>query len=411
MMPETTQPVLPEQQRSRELCGTMEVHRRLLNESVTYQERRALIDNRALAYEEQTRSTARRGVLTIPVVVHVVHNPAEPAQDISAAQVQSQIDVLNEDFRAGNPDVSQVPSVWTDRVADCKIEFRLASRDPDGNPTDGITRTPSTVPSFTTDLDDIKSSATGGADPWPSDDYLNIWVCNDLRDGIGRAILGYAQFPGGPPTTDGVVIANFCFGQGGTAQSPFDLGRTATHEIGHWLDLRHIWGDDRGSCSGSDLVDDTPNQADATFNSPAFPQISCNNGPNGNMFMNYMDYTDDAAMFMFTGGQSRRMDACLEGARASFLAGPAFALAGAGTAGASAAQPALAAAGTAPAAAPAPATAAAPAQSQPMEQNGSELLRLQQEIERLRQDYQRAMLILDGIRTALNGSTAASAVG
>jgi hypothetical protein len=386
--------------RSREFCGTMEVHRRLLNQSVTYQERRALIDNRALAYEDQTRSVARSGVIVIPVAVHVVHNPADPSQDISATQIQSQIDVLNEDFRANNPDVSQVPVVWADRVADCKIEFQLASTDPDGNPTDGITRTPSTVQFFATELDDVKSSTTGGADPWPSDDYLNVWVCNELRDGIGRVILGYAQFPGGPPTTDGVVIANFCFGKGGTAQPPFDLGRTATHEIGHWLDLRHIWGDDRGSCSGSDLVDDTPNQADATFNTPTFPQISCNNGPNGNMFMNYMDYTDDAAMFMFTNGQSRRMDSCLEGARASFLAAPAFALPPAQSGSSPAAQPAPTASG--------PAAMAAPAQAQPQAQAGdaSELLRLRQEVERLRQDNQRAMLILEGIRTAFNSATA-----
>ena len=382
-MTETIQPSLTNP-RIRELCGTMEVHRRLLNESITYQERRALIDNRALAYEHQTRSIARSGVVTIPVVVHVVRNPAEPSQNISETQVQSQIEVLNQDFRASNPDVSQVPAVWTDRVADCKIQFQLASQDPDGNPTDGITRTPSTVPFFSTELDDVKSSATGGADPWPSDDYLNLWVCNELRDGIGRVILGYAQFPGGPPTTDGVVIASFCFGTSGTAQPPFDLGRTATHEIGHWLDLRHIWGDDRGSCSGSDLVADTPNQADATFNNPPFPQISCNNGPNGNMFMNYMDYTDDVAMFMFTRGQSRRMDACLEGARASFLTAPAFAL---------------------PAAQPTP--AAAPAAMAPAPAAGDgELLRLRQEVERLRRDYQRAKSILDSIRAALDSDAA-----
>lgn len=404
-MHETNQPILPEQQRSRELCGTMEVHRRLLNQSVTYQERRALIDNRALAYEEQTRSTARRGVLVIPVVVHVVHNPASPAQDISTAQVQSQIDVLNEDFRATNADVSRVPPVWADRVADCKIEFRLASQDPDGNSTDGITRTPSTVPFFTTELDDVKSGATGGADPWPSDDYLNMWVCNDLRDGIGRVILGYAQFPGGPPTTDGVVIANFCFGKGGTAEPPFDLGRTATHEIGHWLDLRHIWGDDRGSCSGSDFVDDTPNQADATFNNPAFPQISCNNGPNGNMFMNYMDYTDDVAMFMFTNGQSRRMDACVEGARASFLAAPAFALPASPVPPLPAPLAAQSGNGTGAAPALTPATALT------QDKDSSEVLRLQQELERLRQENQQAMLILEGIRSALNSATAAPAGG
>ena len=403
-MNETNQLNLPEQ-RSRELCGTMEVHRRLLNVSVTYQERRALIDNRALAYEDRSRSVARSGLLTIPVVVHVVHNPANSAQNVSTAQIQSQIDVLNEDFRAGNADVSQVPAVWTNLVADCNIAFRLASQDPDGNPTDGITRTPSTVPFFTTELDDVKSVATGGADAWPSDDYLNVWVCNDLRDGIGRVILGYAQFPGGPPTTDGVVIANFCFGKGGTAQAPFDLGRTATHEIGHWLDLRHIWGDDRGSCSGSDMVEDTPNQADATFNTPTFPQISCNNGPNGNMFMNYMDYTDDVAMFMFTQGQSRRIDACLEGARASFLAAPAFALTGAGTGPAPAAPVPAPAAAAAPGA-PAP-TLTAPAQEQApeQEQGDGELLRLRQEVEQLRQDNRRALFILEGIRAALNSDS------
>ncbi|GAB5079137.1 zinc metalloprotease [Arthrobacter sp. AD-310] len=394
--------------RSRELCGTMEVHRRLLNHSITYQERRALIENRALAYEEQTRRAARRGVLVIPVVVHVVHNPDEPAQNISAEQVHSQIEVLNEDFRAGNPDVSRVPPVWADRVADCNIEFRLAVQDPDGNATDGITRTATTTPFFTTDLDDVKSSSTGGADPWPSDEYLNVWVCSEIKDTIGRVILGYAQFPGGPPSTDGVVIANFCFGKGGTAQAPFDLGRTATHEIGHWLDLRHIWGDDRGSCRGSDLVDDTPNQADATFNSPAFPQISCDNGPDGNMFMNYMDYTDDAAMFMFTNGQSRRMDACLEGARSTFLASPAFALA---SPPAVAAQPSHG--GTGPSfTGPVPVAAGHAAQQETQEQapehaqDNSELLQLRQEVDRLRRENQQTRTILEGIRAALNSATA-----
>ena len=364
----------PTTSRTRELCGTMEVHRRLLNQSVTYQERRAQIENRALTYEHETRSVARTGLVTIPVIVHIVHNPADPSQNISQTQIQSQIEILNQDFRASNPDVSQVPAVWTDRVADCQIEFQLASRDPDGNLTDGITRIPSTVPFFTTDHDDVKSSATGGADPWPSDDYLNVWVCNDLRDAIGRQILGYAQFPGGPPSTDGVVIANSCFGKGGTAQPPFNLGRTATHEVGHWLDLRHIWGDDRGSCAGNDQVADTPNQGDATFGQPSFPQISCNNGPDGNMFMNYMDYTDDAAMVMFTRGQSRRMDACLEGPRASFFAATSLSTA------------------------PKPATSAAPGQAQG-DGPGQDL---QQQLERLREDSQRVASTLNRIRTVLD---------
>lgn len=194
--------------RTRELCGTMEVHPRLLNQSTTYQERRAGIENRALAYERGARSAARTGVVTIPVVVHVVHDPSVPAQDIADARVRSQIDVLNQDYRATNPDAAGVPSVWKSRVADARIEFRLADRDPDGNATTGITRTPTAATSFATFRDDVKSSSTGGSDPWPSDDYPNVWACGDLWDERGRSILGYAQFPGGPPTTDGVVVVH-----------------------------------------------------------------------------------------------------------------------------------------------------------------------------------------------------------
>jgi Pregnancy-associated plasma protein-A len=376
--------------RARELCGTMEVHRRLLNRSLSYQERRAAIENRALAYEQGARAAARTGVVRIPVVVHVVHNPAVPAQNISDDQIHSQIAVLNQDFRATNPDRARVPNVWKALVADTRIEFQFATQDPDGNPTTGITRTPTTATAFTTFNDDVKSSVTGGADPWPSELYLNIWVCDDIKDEIGRSILGYAQFPGGPPSTDGVVIIHSCFGKGGTARAPFDLGRTATHEIGHWLDLRHIWGDDAGACVGSDRIADTPNQADHNFGTPTFPHITCNNGPDGDMFMNYMDYTDDRAMFMFTTGQSRRMDACLDGARASFLVAP----------------PAPATP-TAPDAAAAPAGTPQPAPSAPRStQAEGEVEGLRQEVERLRGEYERLAAILDGVRAALGGAGA-----
>ena len=308
-------------QLSRQICGTMAVHYKLLAQSESYRQRCAQFENRALAYEGRLRAPARVGVVTIPVVVHVVHNPASPTDNISKAQIDSQIEVLNLDFRAKNPDRVGVPSVWTDLIADCEIEFRLAATDPDGTPTDGVTRTATNKTAFIADQDDVKSSATGGADGWPSWDYLNLWVCADLRDGSSQQILGYAQFPGGPPETDGVVIANTCFGTTGTARDPFHLGRTATHEIGHWLSLRHIWGDDGGGCSSGDLVDDTPNQARENFQKPTFPHVTCNNGPNGDMFMNYMDYVDDAAMFMFTAGQSLRMSAALDGPRASFVVG------------------------------------------------------------------------------------------
>jgi hypothetical protein len=135
--------------------------------------------------------------------------------------------------------------------------------------------------------------------------------------GPGRG-RGYAQFPGGKAATDGIVILHSAFGTTGTAAAPFHLGRTATHEIGHWLNLFHIWGDDGTGCSGTDFVADTPNQGGHNTGAPVFPHVSCSNGPNGDMFMNYMDYTDDAAMFMFTEGQAARMDATLDGARSSF---------------------------------------------------------------------------------------------
>jgi hypothetical protein len=159
----------------------------------------------------------------------------------------------------------------------------------------------------------VKSSATGGSDAWDRDRYLNMWVCS-----LGGGLLGYAQFPGGPAETDGVVIRTSAFGTQGTVADPFDLGRTATHEVGHFLNLRHIWGDTE-DCSGSDLVADTPRQRLPNNGKPAFPSISCENGPNGDMFMNYMDYVDDDAMFMFTSAQVARMRATLAGPRASLV--------------------------------------------------------------------------------------------
>ncbi|MFC9125969.1 zinc metalloprotease [Streptomyces sp. NPDC057099] len=288
-------------------CGAMEVHRRLLDLNPEYAENRALIENTAFTYEQLEHVTGRQSLVDIPVVVHVVHST--PEQNVGDAQIQSQIDVLNQDFRAGNPDVNKVPAAWQDLVADVRLQFHLARTDPLGRPTDGITRTPSSTPDWGTD-DLVKFSLSGGRDAWPADIYLNLWV-SPLR----RGLLGYAQFPGGAASTDGVVVTTSAFGTTGTAKAPFDGGRTAVHEIGHWLNLRHIWGDDDEGCSGGDFVSDTPNQAGPNLGSPDFPHVTCGNGPNGDMFMNYMDYTDDAAMFMFTKGQAARMDATLDQAR------------------------------------------------------------------------------------------------
>jgi hypothetical protein len=288
-------------------CGAMEVHRRLLDLNPEYAENRALIENTAFTYEQLERVTGRQSLIDIPVVVHVVHST--PEQNVSDAQIHSQIEVLNQDFRASNPDVNKVPAAWQDLVADVRLQFHLARTDPLGRPTNGITRTQTSTPDWGTD-DLVKFSLSGGRDAWPADIYLNLWV-SPLR----RGLLGYAQFPGGAASTDGVVVTHTAFGTTGTAKAPFDGGRTAVHEIGHWLNLRHIWGDDDEGCSGSDFVSDTPNQAGPNLGSPDFPHVTCGNGPDGDMFMNYMDYTDDAAMFMFTKGQAARMDATLDQAR------------------------------------------------------------------------------------------------
>jgi hypothetical protein len=293
--------------RSRRQCGAMQEYERLLEEEPSFrrnQQRAEQFIERAMVSGEADQATRR--LIKIRTVVHVVYRRDE--ENISKSQINSQIKVLNRDFRATNPDISQVPAPWQGLVKDAKIEFELAKRNPDGKPSDGVTRTKTDRVQFGVG-DDVKTKSGGGKPAWPANRYLNIWVCN-----LGGGLLGYAQFPGGPARTDGVVCTYKGFGTTGTAQPPFDGGRTATHEVGHWLNLRHIWGD-TPDCSGGDRCVDTPNAEGPNFGAPTFPHMTCNNGPNGDMFMNYMDYVDDAAMFMFTAGQVTRMNATLAGPR------------------------------------------------------------------------------------------------
>ncbi len=282
-------------------CGTMEYQQMLEQQNPEIIQQRNAIENFTQNFIA-TDEGGDRTVITIPVVVHVLWNT--PIQNISDAQILSQITVLNADFRKMNTDASNVPSAFASVAADAEIEFCLATIDPYGNPTTGITRTNTSTNEFQYPGNAMKFDAQGGKTAWPRNNYLNIWVCN-----MAGTILGFAQFPGGTASTDGVVIDYLYFGTTGTAVAPFNKGRTATHEVGHWLNLYHIWGDDDGACSGSDEVADTPNQAEEHYGCPSFPQVSCSNGPNGDMFMNYMDYVDDACMIMFSNGQSTRMRA------------------------------------------------------------------------------------------------------
>lgn len=304
--------VLHAQQPAQRRCGTTEYTNQLQATNPQYITNRQQIEDFTSQWiannPQQAKSAA---VITIPVVVHVVYKTN--AENISDAQVLSQIPVLNKDYRRLNTDASNTPSVWQSIAADAGIEFCMASVDPNGNATNGIVRKSTTLSSFT-DNDNVKFASSGGDDAWPSNKYLNIWVCN-----LTGGILGYATPPGFPADQDGVVIGYKYYGNTGTLDPVYNKGRTATHEIGHWLNLDHVWGDDGTSCNGTDNVADTPNQADENYGCPSFPTISCSNGPNGDMFMNYMDYADDACMNLFTTGQKTRMLACLNGVRSSIL--------------------------------------------------------------------------------------------
>jgi hypothetical protein len=244
----------------------------------------------------QDPRTVVPAIITIPVVVHIVYNSS--AQNISDAQVQSQIDVLNADYRKQNADTVHIPEYFGPLAADCGFRFVLATLDTNGNATRGIVRRHTAVSSFTVN-DNIKFAALGGDNAWDRDRYLNIWVGN-----LSGGILGYSSVPGGQKGTDGVVILCTAFGTGGTAAAPFNRGRTATHEVGHWLNLIHIWGD--ATC-GDDEVTDTPPQRASTQGNPSGIIASCDKGPNGSMYMDYMDFTDDIGMHMFTFGQRDRM--------------------------------------------------------------------------------------------------------
>ena len=239
------------------------------------------------------------GKIEIPVVFNVLYRTS--AENISLAQLQSQIDVLNKDFNAANSDYNTANNPYSSVRANVGISFVL----------DQVIRKSTTKSSWGTN-DVMKNAKRGGIAATSPTTKLNIWVCT-----IGGGILGYAQFPGGSSSTDGVVLDSKYTGDTGTATYPFNLGRTATHEVGHWMNLRHIWGD--ATC-GNDQVADTPVHNTANYGVPAEGHRSTCTGTPLEMYMNYMDYTDDRGMYMFSLGQKSRMDAIFVsgGARNSF---------------------------------------------------------------------------------------------
>ncbi len=271
------------------------------------------------------------GIIVIPVVVHVLHRgEAEgTGYNISMSTIQSQIDVLNEDFRRLNPDAVNTPSAFQTVASDFGIEFRLACIDPNGNLTNGVVRKYSSIQTYNINVNNVRPDGTidddvigikkepNGSTAWNTNQYLNIWVCNMSLAGYGAWPADFAIYP----QFDGIVIDKEAFGRTGGTTSGYDKGRTATHEIGHWLNLKHLWGDRNApeynfDCSKDDLVGDSPQQKTYHTGCPSFPELlrRCNASDVSTMFMNYMDFVNDNCYNLFTNGQKLR-------ARALFAVG------------------------------------------------------------------------------------------
>ncbi len=275
---------------------------------------------------------------TIPVVVHIVYNT--PAQNIPDSVIYNQIQTLNEDFNRMNADTANMRPAFDIVKGNPKINFMLANIDPLGNPTNGITRTSTSTTSFGSmallsgdfsDLEKVKSTLDGGEDPWDQSRYLNIWVCNMSVTFFGQeitALLGYAtppdNLPNWPPgstngMSDGVVIQYQAFGSNNPnpldpGTGPIDVrGRTTTHEVGHYLGLRHIWGD--GDCTAQDGIADTPNAADQSQQDCDTTKNTCVDNIQGidlpDMVENFMDYSAETCQNSFTEGQVQLIDGVL----------------------------------------------------------------------------------------------------
>ncbi|RNL93483.1 zinc metalloprotease [Sinomicrobium pectinilyticum] len=270
---------------SKDQCGTMGVLNEKLAENPELASRMEAVElhSKEAIKSKLTNRLAADGVIEIPVIFHVIYRTE--SENIPDSQLQSQLNALNEDFNLNNPGRNGIPAEFAAVESDINIRFTLEQ----------VIRVNSNKRQWRPD-DSMKFTSSGGSDVVNPQEFLNIWVVNNMPYRGGN-ILGYAQFPGGDWSTDGVVLDHRF-----TGDTQYSTGRTATHEVGHWLNLRHIWGD--GGCGASDFVNDTPDADGPSRGCPVYPTVAC--GSN-NMTMNFMDYSDDECLNMFTEGQKDRM--------------------------------------------------------------------------------------------------------
>ena len=281
---------------NKRVCPSEEIREKALLENPDLMKRFKDLETHTSDFEKQTQlgKVLADGTVEIPVIVNVLYSTT--AQNVTDARIAEQIAVLNADFGGTNSDITKVPSEFNSvKAGNTKIKFRLSK----------VNRKSTTKSNWSTD-NSMKRASTGGIDATSPANYLNIWVVGRMPTTNGD-VLGYATFPESAGLwNDGVVIAAPYFGKTG-ASAPFNLGRTATHEVGHYLNLRHIWGD--ANC-GNDLVADTPQQQTSTVGAPTYPRYqTCGGVSRSIMFMNYMDYVNDGAMYMFSAGQRTRAQA------------------------------------------------------------------------------------------------------